>query len=173
MKYNKHSACGLVNQNPFYRSISVIIVWLTGLFFGFFAASRAAGIIPLMLCPIPTDQAPIIGMLLLITAPFTISAFLERYCTHLLILTIIFLKAVFYSFCLSALMIAFHDAGWLAKCLLMFSSSCSAVLLLLFWLESARNCCVNKSHLLLHIIISAFLVIIDYYVISPFAVVFY
>ena len=170
---NAQCVHGLIKKDSFCKCFVIVLCWLFGLLLGSYFAFKAADVIRALLISHQPSQIPVLGTVLLILAPYAVTAFLERNRARFLILIIILIKASIYSFCSCAMMIAFEEAGWLAKFLFMFSSSSSCVFLLLFWLEGSCLRSINKRHLYIFLLISLFLVIVDYYVISPFSVVFY
>lgn len=165
MKHNERGCC--------LHNLSVIVAWLIGLLLGAILASGAEGYLPRYMRLLCADQIPLIGMIILLTLPLVISAYLLYHRVRFLVFLIITLKATFYSFCFYGFLFTYQNAGWLAVCLFMFSTSCSAVMLLHFLLKHIHCCCISRKVLQMYILILASLVITDYYVISPFAAVFY
>lgn len=162
------------DRKTFFNRLLVIIFWLTGLLAGLYFTSSTTAYSTSLMRSVCQDRLSIVGLFLVLTFPLLISAVLLRFFKPVWILPLVISKAFTYSFCLNAIMLAFGDAGWLTRWLLLFSDSCIVVLLLWFWLRNSSGTSIDcKSDLVLCSILSALIIAVDYYIVSPFCVILY
>lgn len=144
--------------------------WLSGLYAGYaFFSHISASSITLMLS-VAENRMSIVGLLLSRILPFVIFAISLRYSKLFFVFTVIFLKAFSFSWCACSLTVAFGDAGWLVRWLLLFSDSCSVVLLLWFLFRNTVNSGTSlRTDLSLCITASVAIGCVDFCFVSPFA----
>ena len=158
------------------RSVSIQKIiftfsWIIGLFLGYRIALCILPETKLFICRIIETNTNIVGFLLVHLITLLLSAYLFYRNIPALVLPIIFLKAILYSFMLSAISLTFGDIGWLLSRLYVFSDSCTVVVLLFFWIKCI-NCNINiiKRHTALSITAVCFICYFDYACLSPFLV---
>lgn len=157
------------NPNRQFRILLLSCIWVTGLFAGFYYALHASTFLSSLMRSVAKSRLSIVGLLFTLSLPFFTSAFFLRLSKPMLILAVAFIKAFCFSCCSYSLTVAFGDAGWLVRSLLLFSSSCSTVILLWFWVRNLS--CENeaiKADFLLCMIANVLIGCIDYIVVSPF-----
>ena len=162
------------NYKSFLNRFLIILFWLIGLLSSLYFTLETTAFSSALMRSVTEDRLSIIGLFLMLTFPFLISAVLLRFTRPLWILPVVFFKAFIYSCCLYGLTFAYGDAGWLVRWLLLFSDSCVVVLLLWFWLRNASGDLVTyKSDLLLCCFLSVLIIGVDYYIVSPISVILY
>ena len=144
--------------------------WLLGLYAGYtFLSHTSVSSVSLMLL-VAENRMSIVGRLLFLVLPFVITAVSLRYSKPFFVFLFIFLKAFCFSWCAYGLTVAFLDAGWLVRWLLLFSDSCSVVLLLWFLFRNPVATGTSlRSDLLFCTTASVAIGCVDFCFISPFA----
>ncbi len=158
----------LINQNWIYI-ILFCFLWSAGLLFGRYITHEANVSFPALIRSVCCTQTSLIGLLAVILIPLLISVVVCRYVGVMWIFPVIFLKAMGFGFCSYAICLSFGDAGWLVRCLLMFTDCISVPLLLWFWIR--RLFMKNNAILQDMILVLALLVVtacVDYMFVSPF-----
>jgi hypothetical protein len=143
-------------------------VWIFGLLAGLCSISVSpASVFYVMYSPL-NNALTLTGLLLTQTFPLIISCIIYRSEKLFLILPVVFLKAFSFLYCTLGVVIAYADAGWMMRYLILFSDSCVVVLLLWFWIRNftGREVCFFRDFL---ICLSTVIVIclVDYFVIYP------
>lgn len=152
----------------------LISFWFVGLLFGLYFTSDTSVSSVSLMRSVTQDRLSFIGLFLMFTFPFFISAALFRLSKPLLILPIIFFKAFTYSCCLYSVMFAYGEAGWLVRWLLLFSESCIIVLFIWYCIRNiSGGVAAVKADLVLCCVLSVVIICIDYYIVSPLSVVLY
>ena len=151
------------------HKLLLVSVWILGLFLGCYFASRIPADTVSLMRSVTDDRLSIVAIILVLILPLFMSAILLRITMPVLIFPLVLIKAFCFSFCSYGLVIAFADAGWLVRWLLVFSDSCIVVLLLWFWFRNiAGDRRTLKADLAVCSIASALIVFFDYLIVSPF-----
>ncbi len=111
----------------------------------------------------------IVGLLCISILPFLLSAFAVSISFPSLLYPLCFCKAFLFVFISFGVLRSYSDAGWLVRCLLLFSDNVGIPLLYCFWLRHLPGC--QKSSLAESVLFLAFFLVlgcIDYRIISPF-----
>lgn len=154
------------------RRFLLILIWFLGFFAGIWIAAQTSTTTSSLMRSVVNDRSSIVGLLTVLTVPFLVSAVLFKLSLPLLGLFIVFIKSLLFSCCSYGLVLAFGDAGWLVRWLLLFSDSSVIVLLLWFWIRNIAGQGSNfKTDLLFCILITVLIGCVDYYIISPFVAV--
>lgn len=143
--------------------------WILGMVLG--AVFSAGADSTFLLLMRRTDfSVSIVGLLLVAMLPFLFTAYAVFLSNRFLIIIFAFLKAFSFSYCLFGLSVVFGNGFWLAWIILMFSDLGTLPVLMWLWIHclgpSERSlrtkfiCCLS---------VSALVVMVDYWMISPFA----
>lgn len=108
-------------------------VWILGLFSGAYILDHISFS---MMRPIIVERVSIVCLLFSLSFPFVLSFILLRYFHFWSILPLIFIKAVSFMCCLGGISLAFGDAGWLIRGLVLFADSIGVVFLIFSWYEA-------------------------------------
>lgn len=113
-----------------YRPLLAFFMFL-GLVFGFLCSADSTVFLHSLMRPVVCYRVSIVGFICLLLVPFLLSAY-AVFLSSPLLFPLCFAK--FFSFAYSAkmLMLAYGDAGWLARWLLLFSSVLSLPVLIWF-----------------------------------------
>lgn len=145
--------------------------WLLGLFCGIFFCRSAGDPLYSLMRSASHCTVSILSLLLGTGLPFLLSAAAVYFSRPVFVLPICFFEAVSFAFISCGVFCAYHTAGWLIRCLLLFSKFVCAPLLYLYWLRYLPgyrkfNIWEPLFLLSLTILIGSF----DYRVISPLLV---
>jgi hypothetical protein len=149
----------------------ICVFWISGLVTGLYAASNApASVFPLVRSLL-YHRTSIISLTLVIFFPIFVSCIAywldKSYC----IFPIAFLKAFSYAYCTFNVVLAYGDAGWMMRWIILFSDSCFVVLLLWFWIRNFSKGSVSfKFNLLVCCVLSTIICLFDYFAIIPISV---
>ncbi len=164
------SAC----KNHRLFNILLALIWILGIILGFYFAFQATVSVSHLMLSVIDSRLSIVGLLFVLIFPLLFVFVVLRLSRPLLVLPVIFTKAFFFSCCVFSVAFASGDAGWLVRWLFIFSDSCSVIVLLWF---SFRNMAENREGLrtdfLISLIISAAIGCIDYFLVSPFAMMLF
>lgn len=156
-----------ISPDFFYRLL-LGLFWLLGLLCGFHVASSLGPHSFLLMRMAVGCCVSIVGAFTVLIFPVVLSAVLIQV-SDVLIFPFLFFKAFCYSFCYFGISYAYDDAGWLVRCMLLFSGSSMALNLLIFWIRniSVSKTAVKKNYILA-ICIAVAIGIIDLILVSPF-----
>lgn len=122
-----------------------------------------------LMCPLIFDRVSIVGMIVSLIFPLSLSYILLIRCNIYFSIPVIYIKAFLYMSCYLSITLAFGGAGWLVRTLILLSDSISAVLFLFLFYTYAKG---NREALNRCFMISIFVLFLvgcfDYYIISPF-----
>lgn len=160
-----------INTDRAIGRVFLCIAWLAGLFFGIILANGCSDTVILMIRSAGKSGTSMVNMFALLLFPLFVSAFFIWLSKPFLVILLVSVKAFLFGFSAMSVTFAFGDAGWLTRWLLLFSDSCSSVVLFWFWIRNVFGekrifkrdfvCCVA-----LIIALGCF----DYYIVSPFSV---
>lgn len=145
--------------------------WLTGLVSGILVCLSAGDSFVSWMRSTVYWSVSIVGLLFVTIFPFLISAFAVFISRPGLLLPICFCKAFLFSLVSMGTVQAFGSAGWLIRCLLLFSDCVSVPLLYWYWLRflpGTRTFCGWETVAILAL--GALIGSVDYRIISPFLV---
>lgn len=111
----------------------------------------------------------IVGLLCISILPFLLSAFAVSISSPSLLYLLCFCKAFLFVFISFGILQSYTDAGWLVRCLLLFSDNVGMPLLYCFWLRHLPGC--PKASLAENALFLAFFLVwgcVDFRIISPF-----
>lgn len=151
-----------------YAIIFLSFFWSFGFFFGLFYAFHTFESYRSLFLAIASDRHAVVILLILQAAPLLISAFAARFAIPALMLPVAFVKAFCFSFCSFGFIWAFGSAGWLIRCLYLFTDTFVILFLLWFWARhingSRKQLCAD-----VYLCISAIIFIgtIDCLIITP------
>lgn len=152
------------------RRFLLILFWFLGVFIGIWIAQQTITVTSSLVRSVVDSRSSIVGLLTVLTVPFLISAILFKLSLPTLGFCIVFIKSLLFSYCSCSLVLAFGEAGWLMRWLLLFSDSCTVVLLLWLWIRNITGQGKKiKSDLLFCCLITVLIGCVDYYILSPFA----
>lgn len=146
------------------RVYLTVLAWSLGCFIGSALATQS-GLFSLMRSAM-FCKLSLLGFLLTISTPFLFSYILCRYFGYLFVLPVVFLKSCSFSFFYFCISLAFGNAGWLVKWLLLFSDSLCVCLFLWFCFRVASDI-KNVHQFTVCICFSTFIGCIDYFYILP------
>ena len=143
--------------------------WVLGLFAGAVCAIMSGNSLSSMMRTAASGSVSIVSLMSAVLLPLLFSAFAVYISQIWLLFPLAFGKAFLFSFLGVGLMTAYGSAGWLVRCLFMFSDCLILPVLWLYWLRSLegwnRFSIRNATTAFLTAgIIGSF----DYYVVSPF-----
>ena len=143
--------------------------WLLGLGAGGFVSRNAGDHIVSLMRLAPMCQMSIVGLFFNILLPFLLSAFAVYVGLPKLMLIICFGKAFTYAFVVCGIFACYDGSGWLIRWLLLFSDSCSLVLLYGYALRHISGACrFSLSSFAVLVVGIGLLTGVDYTMISPF-----
>lgn len=143
--------------------------WILGFVFGMLYAHAAGDIVSALMRTAVCSRVSIVGLLASVFFPLIISAIAAYFSVPAVFISVAFLRAFSYGFCLWGVSAAYGSAGWLIRLLLLFSDSCTAVSLLWFCvrhLSGDRNSL--KKDFVVCTVMASFVCCVDYFFVSPF-----
>lgn len=143
--------------------------WIFALGLGYILACSTQEITPSLMHRIVREPVSIVGLAGMLFLPVILSAIAARFSMSWLMFLIAMLKGVCYGFCTYQLLIAYCDAAWLFRFLLMFSDSCMLIPLFAFWIRhlNGSNLYLRRDTIVL-LLVSFAVGCIDYLAVSPF-----
>ena len=149
-------------------------IWILGIVLGFGFSFQTTVYTSSLMLSAANCRLSIVGLLFVLIFPFLISFVLFRLFKPLLVLPILFFKAFSFSCCVFSIVLAFGDAGWLARWLLVFSNSLAVVIYIRFCLRHAAgdNETLKRDFIISLVSVTA-IGCIDYFIISPFALMLF
>lgn len=154
-----------------YRPLISFFMFL-GLLCGIFLAVNSDPFISSMMRTAPFGSVSIVGLFTVLFLPFLLAAFAVFISSTWLLFPLCFVRLLSFAYSAKIAILAFGDAGWLVRWLLMFSS---AMLLPLFvWFCMRHGDGEKRENLWMDFAICAVLILVigslDYHIISPFLV---
>lgn len=144
----------------------IALSWILGLLSSFLVFRKH--IITLM-CPLIIDRVSIVGMIVALIFPIFLLYILLSRCNIYFILPVIYFKAFLYMCCCLSITLAFGDAGWLVRILMLFSDSVSVLLLLFLSFSFIKGKSgVLERYFGFSVLLLFVVGCMDYYFISPF-----
>lgn len=157
------------------RALSIsalLLIWIVGFSSGIAIASRSSAY--LLKLTFSFERVSFVGLVFASILPLIISALAVKLSAPLFLLIVAFTKALLFGFAVFVLHNFYGNAFWLSRWLYMFSDSLMTVFLLWFWLRSITG---KSSHfdkdLIICLISAAVLVLVDYFIVSPFALMLF
>ena len=148
--------------------ISLCFTWCLGYSCGFWLVSPAEPFSPSLMYALISQRGSILGLLAVNVLPFLITALFVRFRLCRLILPLAFLRAFISGYCNSCFLCAFASAGWLICLLVLFSQSCSEVLLLWYWIRNINYTgSIQRKECRSFLIASCVLSILAHYLLRP------
>lgn len=151
------------NRSPY------LALWLSlGLIAGAVVAAAAGSALDSMI-PAAADQVGSLSDLLIsVLLPFVLSAFAALMGELWLLYPIAFFKAFLVSFLGFGVMSVYGSAGWLIRCLLLFSECCTLPILILFWIRQLSGQGSRMTVTALAVFAAVLIGSLDYCIVSPF-----
>lgn len=149
-------------NQPLYFQFFLSLTWLFGMLFGFlFAVIACKNQQNFYVFSLSSDVS-VVAMLLSATVPYVLSAVILHFGNSYYLLPIVFIKSFFFFYSSFCILSVYSDAGWLARVLLMFSSSANAVILLWFWVANIHRKQIFLRHFFVCITICMTACLIDF-----------
>ena len=164
----------MINREPFnfLRQHRQYILFCLFYFLGLIAGALYIYRYPfysLMRLSVYSQMSIVVGVV--VTAlPFIVYYIIFRCLSFYWILPVAFLRAFAFMYCFGGTTLAYADAGWLMRCLLMFSDCLSVPLLLWFAVRGLlRGFAISERCLGICLLCICAIKCVDSYVVSPFA----
>ena len=171
---NLHSSKVSIFSSLHSKKILFGIIWILGLLLGRYISLLISPEIQPIIYDVTTADTSFIGLIFSFLFALLVSAFLLCRRLPLLVLPIIFLKAVFFSYCSSAITLSLGNAGWLLSRLYMLSDGFAVIVLLWFWLRCITGeATAVKKYSILSIVAMCLICYFDYSFVSPFAMMLF
>lgn len=153
------------NKPQLYLSFCFIFGLLLGVITAYFAIEK--GDIVFITSATFTAMLPVLVFVAIV--PLAISFLAVQFSAAAVLLPLCIIKSFCYGYCSCGVFMAYQDAGWLVRGLLLFSDSFLLVPLVWFWLRHLNG---SKDHLksdaILYLSFSLIVCFFDYLYISPF-----
>lgn len=114
------------------------IIWSLGILFGLYTAYFTSASVLVLLRSSLYSPLSLIGLIMSQTIPLVLTCIACRISKYFLVLPLAFFKAFAFTFCLFSIEVAFGDAGWLTRLLIMYSDICIMPFYLWFWLRRLK-----------------------------------
>lgn len=149
--------------------VAFVLSWILGLVFGILLFHCQLDSVSALMRAACNIRVSIVGLMTVLALPFLAIVSCLYLSVPVLVLPILFLKAVSYSFCCAAIGQAFGDAAWLVRLLLLFSDNACTALLFLFSVRhgSGSNRYIFKREVLLFSVVLILTGTVDYLWVSP------
>ncbi len=158
-----------IGTNSAFCKFMLVIAWGIGLLAGIYIAYNAPATTLSMMRMCYFPRVSIIGFVLILTFPLILSVIAIRLHIPFMCYFIALLKAFCFSYSTGCIIILYGSAGWLVRWLLIFSDSCTVVVLFWFWfryVSGDRE--VGKRDVVICILLTILICCADYYIVSPF-----
>ena len=150
------------------------LFWLSGIMLGYGASTDINSLSVSMMHAASLRSVSIVGVFFPLFFPLLITFVVNRFLKPHWILPVVFTKAFCFCFCSCTCIRAFGSAGWLIKCLFLFSDSIGILVLLWLWLSILHSDCKIRP---ISFAAASFILLavstLDYYVIAPFTVLLF
>ena len=148
--------------------LGLAIAWLSGFFAGLFTAFALRDRVESLARVLASAHFSGVGLFFSLSIPLIITVIVFRLSRQVWIVLFSFVKAFIFSFVSYAILLAFGSAGWLVRCLYIFSDSFMTVYLLWFWVRNLSDKAKSfKIDLLLGFLLLTILAFIEASFISP------
>ena len=165
---------GFTYKSPVFISHRIILLFavcICGMIAGCWQSIAASDSVLLIYDHAIFTNASLLGLLLYSLIPFVLVHILLRWSYILVAYALLFFKMFLFGCCAYGLVIAFGQSGWLVRWLIMFSDSCTIILLIWYFARSISGTSDHaQSDHIICIVLSAMIVIFDYLIVSPFTV---
>lgn len=156
-------------HKPKFYTFFLAIFWILGFCLGICLSLSASENIFSLMPILLTGNVSIVGMLIVFTFPFIIAVVLTHLSLRNFLYLLGFVKSFCFSFASSCIFLSFRSAGWLMCALIMFSDLILSVLFFWFLLR----CITGNSNMYIIdtafcTVITAAVVCVNYYLITPF-----
>lgn len=167
-----HGSLKLYNLcSVFTRKFFLAAFLCAGFLLGFLLFLHTTNNFTSLMCSAPFERVSIVGVVCVVAVPFLFSVIAVHFSALIMLFPIAFLEGITFSYCACHVVQAFSDAGWLVRCLLMFSDS--AMLIPLFWFM-CRNISGKSEAFKQEILVCGFCAVaiglLDFFMVSPFLV---
>lgn len=156
------------------RPLTIALFWLFGLICGYLLACGQSDVFCIMVRSACHYRITVTGIFAALWLPFMIAFFCISIHAPILILPVIFFKALSFSFCSIGIAYAFSDAAWLMRSLVLFSDSIGIIIMILYSLRHCQR--FFRSDFKRDSAVFALILLltgsIDYLIVSPFVVRF-
>lgn len=119
--------------------VHLITAWITGLISGYCLCLLIECSVNSLMGSVVISRTSIVGLIIVLVIPMMISYFAVRYHLRYLIYLTAFFEALILGFCSSAVYLAYGNAGWLVRSLLLFSGSICSVAHIWLWLRQVSG----------------------------------
>ena len=146
----------------------LLIFWFAGLILGIAYTYRAQPFASLMRSAV-SGSVSIVGLGAVLFLPYLLTVSTVCFFRSIYLIPVAFCKAFAYGVCAACVEVAFGEAGWLIRLLLLFSDTASLPVLLWLWLRCLdNNRIARKQAFLKSAGALAIIGVVDYMVIAPF-----
>lgn len=160
---------GLPDSSRKERRFLLAFTWISGLFLGLLISHMADPFSDAWMRSLSYSAVSIVGLLVVTVLPFLLSAFLVFFFSPGLLYPLCFGKAFAFFLVMQSVCAYWDSAGWLVRCLLLFSDSLSCVVLYCFWLRRLDGGRAGLlSDTLMGLTAQLLIFSIDYWIIAPF-----
>ncbi len=151
------------------QRVLVAVVWISGLILGIFLSRPISSDTFALIRTIRYSQTSFLRLFLFLVFPLILSVAVVWLRVPILILPLVFIKAVCFALCASVIILAFDDAGWLLSRLYIFSDTFAVIVLLWFWNRYINGWTFKlKTDFVLCFIVLFIICCIDSLFVSPF-----
>lgn len=157
----------LVNNRSLLCRLLLLIGWVLGILLGCLSSRFLSDVASLMHTLMYSGMS-IVGGLAVCFLPLLITAIILWFKKVWLLIALAFTKAFLFGAASGIIMQAFRHAGWLLRCLFLFSDSVLSVLYVHLWFTIIKDRTDSKKALLHTAIYCSAVFIIDYFVVAPF-----
>lgn len=159
------------NSNLNQSIICLSCCWVLGLVIGVIVSLNTNVSYDALVKLLFSSKLSAINVLLTIVFPYLLTLLSYKLLRWKGICVLATCKAFLYCWTATTIVNCFGSAGWLLRCVLIFSNSVSVVFLIWFWIRNCSQAYTSKYlDLLLCLFLSLVVAFIDYSIISPFGV---
>lgn len=163
--------CDRYSRRFLFYNFQLAFIWLLGQFVGCFFASNISVSTIAYITDSGFCNVSFAWLMVSVQAPFLVGFFSLKYDADWLILLVLFVKGVFFAFCIWCIGTVFNSAAWIARWLCFFSNGLCTALFLWYVFSFPKSSKTKRSNTLIACsIISFFVTCIDYLFILPFFV---
>lgn len=148
--------------------VKVAVSWLCGLALGVCLYLSVADSLLRAFSVLSLERGSLWNLIASLFAPFLLAALFSKLRTQCILHLFLLFKATIFGFASCAMTGIFENAGWLARTIIMFSSTAATTVMLYYILSFAIIDNRRSYRFGACLILIAFIVCIDYYKISPF-----
>lgn len=147
------------------------VCWIAGLLLGMAAAYGAGDVFSSLMRGWQNASVSIVG-LSVTSLPFLFTAIAVFLPAPLLLVPAVLFRAFLYGYCALGITLAYGDAAWLVRLLLMLSDTCSTALLMWLWLRCGDPKVGLRVEFLGCTLAALGLKLLDFCAITPFTALF-